>query len=273
MDSIYEYLDYRDFLHDHYKEQKEKNPIFSFRYVAGKTGLDASFYVKLINKQRHINDNRIKPLCVFCKLRQRESDYFKTLVNFNKAKRKEQEEYYFEKLVTLKKSAAKKIDRYAYRYFTEWYNVPLRELLNIYDFDGSDYKGLALMLSPPIKESEARRAVRTLLELGMIAPDKNGFYRPADAAISTGKGWKSEIVRSFQKSMIRLSESALDRIDPELRDISTLTVSTSPACLQKMRERLSQVRKELIEMITSDEASAVYQINMQIFPLSRIEDS
>ena len=51
MEDILNYLDYREYLRDHFNESKKKHSFFSFRYVAGKTGLDASFYVKVLNKR------------------------------------------------------------------------------------------------------------------------------------------------------------------------------------------------------------------------------
>ena len=85
MKPVFEYLDYRDFLKDHYDHNK-KNRFFSFRYIAAKTGIDASLYAKILNKQRHISTAKVAELCDFLKLKRTEKKYFELLVRFNRAK-------------------------------------------------------------------------------------------------------------------------------------------------------------------------------------------
>jgi uncharacterized protein (TIGR02147 family) len=66
-----------------------------------------------------------------------------------------------------------------------------------------------------------------------------------------------------------LAAEAIERIPKEQRDISTLTLSTSAACLEAIRERLSEVRQEIMEMVKMDgNAEEVYQLNFQVFPLT-----
>ncbi len=60
------------------------------------------------------------------------------------------------------------------------------------------------------------------------------------------------------------------RIPKEERDISTVTVSTSQKCMIAVRERLAQARREILEMIAAEEGvDGVYQVNLQVFPLTK----
>jgi uncharacterized protein (TIGR02147 family) len=43
MKSIFEYLDYRDFLKDFYEEKKAQRSFFSYRLFGAKIGLDACY--------------------------------------------------------------------------------------------------------------------------------------------------------------------------------------------------------------------------------------
>jgi uncharacterized protein (TIGR02147 family) len=57
------------------------------------------------------------------------------------------------------------------------------------------------------------------------------------------------------------------------RDISTLTLSISESSLQRMKEKIRECRRELLEIAKADEhADRVYQLNLQLFPLSAFED-
>ncbi|MBN2036686.1 MAG: TIGR02147 family protein [Chitinispirillaceae bacterium] len=269
MNSIFDYLEYRDYLRDHYNHNKNSHRFFSFRYISNKTGLDASFYVKVLNKQKHISDKAIPTLIAFFHFNKREGDYFTHLVHFNKAKNQDQEMFYFEKMLALRKPAAKVLDKEMYEYFSTWWNIALREQLNIMPYSGNA-KDLAARLLPPITEAQAKRSVKLLHKLGMIHKDAQGTYRLTSDFVTTNGMVASIAVRSFQKEMIRLSMEALDRVPVEDRDISTLTISTSRECLDVIREKLGEIRREIMELVRKEEKTdEVFQLNFQIFPLTQ----
>ncbi len=267
MISLFSYLDYRDYLKDLFFEQKEIHSYYSYRYIAGKTGIDSSFYAKILGKQKHIGETKIEKMTDFLELTSRERDYFITLVQYNRSKSSELSKELFKKLMSLKKSSGTAINDY--RYFSEWYTIPVRELLNHYNFDG-DCKALAKQFAPAITERQSRNAIRTLTELNMVSEDSGGFLRPTDTLLTTGDQWRSDAIQKFQKQMINLAGSALERFPKEERDISTVTVSTSQKCMIAVRERLAQARREILEMIAAEEeVDGVYQVNLQVFPLTK----
>jgi uncharacterized protein (TIGR02147 family) len=269
MRTIFEYLEYQDFLRDHYNYSKSCQRFFSFRYIAFKTGLDASFYVKVLNKQKHIADASVPALVAFLKLNKREGDYFAALVRFNKAKQPDQERLYFEKLLSLRNPVAKTLEKDRYDYFSSWRNIAVYEELKVVPFTG-DFADLASRLHPPITPAQARGAMRLLEKLGMVRHEKDGTYCVTEQFVSSDGITSAMAVRAFQKEMSLLAAEAIDRVPKEQRDISTLTLSTSAECMEAIRERLNEVRHEIMEMVkkfgTADE---VYQLNFQVFPLTR----
>jgi uncharacterized protein (TIGR02147 family) len=269
MNDIFKYLDYREYLCDHYNENKSSHRYFSFRYIAGKTGLDASFYVKVINKQKHIANSAIPTMINFLKLSKREGAYFSTLVHFNKSKTTDQESFYLQKLLLLRKPIATVLENDLYEYLASWWNVAIREELNIIDFK-DNYADLAVRLHPPISQQQARRSISLLENLGLIKKDDLGTWRPTHKFLTSNGHDNAKAVRSYQKSALKLAASAVDSIPKEERDISTLTISASSKCLETIRERLSEVRREIIEMIREGtDVEEVYQLNFQIFPLTK----
>jgi uncharacterized protein (TIGR02147 family) len=67
-----------------------------------------------------------------------------------------------------------------------------------------------------------------------------------------------------------LGAEAIDRVPKSDRDITTLTVSTSHACLEEIRERIAEVRREIMEIVRKEgKAEDVFQINFQVFPITR----
>jgi uncharacterized protein (TIGR02147 family) len=78
-------------------------------------------------------------------------------------------------------------------------------------------------------------------------------------------------VHTFQKENLRLAAEAIDRHERRHRDISTLTVGTTEAGAQRISDELASFRKRLAELVEKDDpADRVYQINLQVFPLSTL---
>ena len=268
MNDIFDYMEYRNYLKDHYDCNKRSHTFFSFRYIALKTGLDASFYVKVLNKQKHIADTAVPALVDFLKFNKREGEYFAALVHFNKAKNSDQERFYFEKLLSLRTPPAKVLEKECYDYFSSWRNIALREELNIVSFK-NDCADIAGKLLPPATPSQVRQSIKLLEKLGMVRKDDHGAFKPTDEFITTDGVVKAMAVKSFQKEVCKLGMEAIDRVPKQDRDISTLTISTSRACLEAIRERLTEFRREIMDLVGKEEkAEEVYQINFQIFPLT-----
>lgn len=266
--SIFDYLDYREFLKDHYEINKARNPFHSFRYISSKTGLDSSFYVKVLQKQLHLSLKSLPGLISFLNLSKKESDYFTLLVRFNRANNNEEMKRYFENIIEFRELRTNTLDAKKYEYFNKWYYVAIRELLNYHQFDG-DYKSLAAKLNPPISEAKAKKAIDLLIKLDLVRKNNAGFFELTDQFLSTGESWNSIAVDNFQKEMLRLAEDSIKNIPKKNRETSTVTVSISWECFEAMKERLREVRKELLEMAKIErEPDGVFQINFQVFPLT-----
>jgi uncharacterized protein (TIGR02147 family) len=267
--SIFDYLDYRDYVADHFKHNKSHHSYFSYRYISMKTSLDPGFYVKIIQKQKHIADKTIDILSKFFEFDPKEAEYFRILVQFNKAKKPEHEKLYFEKLQSFKLPDAKILDWSKYDYFLKWYTIAIREEINTIPFDG-DYDDLARRFVPQISAEEARETVALLEKLNLIRRKDDNKYAIVDSFVASDGSIKTFAIREFQKQMCRLGMESIDRIQKDERDISTLTISTSKKCLEVIKEKLATVRKEIVDIIGKEETvEEVYQINFQIFPLTR----
>lgn len=271
MGTVFEYLEYRDFLKDFYEDHKRNYSYFSYRYFGKRIGVDASFLVKVLQKQMHLSSRTVPRLIKFLKLDDTESEYFELLVSFNKAKKNSDIKLYFEKLLSYRLPYVKTVVADEYEFFSTWYNIAVYELLTFYPFKGS-VRELAQKLNPPISVQEAKKALALIQRLGFVKKQKDGVYRVTSKLLTTGEKWQSIAINNFQKKMIALSGEAIDRFPKKDRDISTVTVSLSQDQLECMKEKIRVMRQELMEMAEREEhADGVYQVNMQVFPLTTVE--
>ena len=271
MKSIFEYLEYRDFLRDFYEEKKAEHSFFSYRLFGSKIGLDASYLAKVIIKNRHIADPTIAKITAFCGLTGSEAEYFETLVHFVKSKSHKESKLLFEKLISFKEVKSRRLLDHQYAYYQKWYHSAVRSVLELFEFK-DDYKDLANRLSPPISVKEARESIKLLEKLQLIKKDERDVFRITDSAITTGPEWHSVAIQNFQEETIKLSGESLSRHQKEVRDISSVTMTISAKDFEEIRERIKEFRGSIIKYVNEQSSpDRVVQLNIQLFPLSAIK--
>jgi uncharacterized protein (TIGR02147 family) len=271
MISIFDYFDYRLFLRDFYRQQKAKNPFFSYRYIGNRVAMDSSFLIKVLQGHLHIANEKIGTFADVCNLNEKEAAYFETLVYFCKAKSEKERRLFFEKLFSIGKIKNRKLEERQYRFFQNWHHSALWSLLNFFPFKG-DYAEIAEMLCPAISSKEAKRSISLLESIGLIKKNDDGIYRTTDRNLTTGKEWHSLAINQYQKEMMLRAMESLDRDPKEERNISTVTMNIPHKLLPEIDEMISSFRETLIQTVNSAKDTAtdrVYQLNVQLFPLSR----
>ena len=269
MHSIFDYLDYRQYLLDFYENSKIKHSYFSYRYMSGKIGLDAGYLVKILQGKLHVPEKYIDAICTLCRFSDKENDYFRTLINFNKAKSEHQIKIHFEKLLSLKSPGKQQVVKFQYEYYRKWYYSAIRSLVGISRFSG-DYESLARMLTPAVSPREVKKAVVLLEKLDLIRKDASGIYTLSNSFITTGQSWRSLAIKEFQHETIRLADESLDRHKKEDRDISTVTVAVNKKDLKELKARIAEFRDVILKLAEeSDNADSVFQLNVQLFPMAQ----
>jgi uncharacterized protein (TIGR02147 family) len=278
MSRVFDYMDYRTFLSDYYREEKQRNKKFSLRYFALKAGYPqstSSFFASVVRGRRDLSDEYILKFCKGLGLKNRECDYFEHLVRFNQAKRIEMKNRHFEKLLSSSSSKKQLVAHDQYDFFSKWYYLAVWGILGFCKQKKGhvDYDRIGKILLPSIPKNQVQQSIALLERLGFIIIDKAGYYRQAYPVLSTGDEVRSVQIANYQIETMKMAIEAFDRCAPETRDISTLTLNISGSGFKKIKEKTQQFRKELLEIAKNDpQEDRVYQCNFQIFPLTRQDD-
>lgn len=268
--NVFDYTDYRILLGDLYKEKKDEWPSFSYRYICNKVGFaSAGFFTNILNGKRNISDELIFKFAELFNFSRLETEFFELMVHYDQSKEIEQRKYYHNKMIASRKSAICELTAEQNEYFSTWYNVAIKELLNYFPFCG-DYEALAKMISPPITQLQAQNAVELLLKLNLIKRDNDQFI-VTDKTVTTGLQTSLASIHHFQRATLDLARTAIERFDKNDRSISTLTLNVSCSQFKAIEEKLAEFRLELLEMAKNDPecSERVYQFNFQIFPLTK----
>jgi uncharacterized protein (TIGR02147 family) len=268
---VFEYDNYRAYLRDLYGFYKKTKPHFSYRYFSQKAGFRSPNFLKLvIEGKRNLSPESIERFTSALKLNKKETEFFRILVHLNQARTIGEKKLYAEKLMQFRSFRyIHPLRQDQYRYYAEWYNIPIRELTILPEFS-EDPGWIARSLLPPISPQQAQKALDLLLQLGLLERDESGRLVQADAFISTGDEVTSASVANYHREMIQKGSEALDRFPGQDRDISSVTMALSESSFQEIKSLIQRFRKELLAIADQDRhPEGVYQVNFQLFPLAK----
>jgi uncharacterized protein (TIGR02147 family) len=267
--SIFGYFNYRQYLRDYFSHRKSANPRFSHRAFARKAGYNSSgLYLLLVSGKQNMTRALLPKFARALDLSPRESEYLGHLADFTHGKTASEKQAAFDRMIGLLPPSARNIGREQRDYYAQWQHVAVRESLSVLDV-GDDYRMLAGFLRPPLKTRQAKDAIHLLADLGLIRKNADGFWKATDASLASTPELGAVTIHRFQKEMMELGKAALERFDRTERNIASSTLSLSKLGFERLSSKLDGFLKEIAELARSDEnEDCVYQLNLQLFPLT-----
>jgi uncharacterized protein (TIGR02147 family) len=274
--SITSFLDFREYLKAVVDAARANGEPVTNRSFAEALSINSSSWLtNVLSGAKGITTETAQAISDYLGHNSWERKYFKILVNFNQAKTVEKRNSHF---TTLKQHLLQKgysflhvLEPDQYEFYSKWYYTAVRSLLGMFPM-GDEYNRIARLTSPSITTAQAKKSVKLLSKLGFIKKNDKGCYELTGTAITTGPDVKSLAVANFQRETMKLGIDAIDRYPQSVRDISTMSVGISEEGYKKITEILADSRKTIADIANSDpNADSVYQINIQVFPLSKIK--
>jgi uncharacterized protein (TIGR02147 family) len=269
---IFQYIDYRKYLEEYYSKRKAFDSSFTHEYICHRLGQEnaKSYFNNVVKGRTIVSPAFIDRFIDLLELKPDQAKYFRALVNYNQTASPHEKEFFFDQLVRLNSTPHRVIDRNAYTFYKEWHHSAIRALLDIVDFK-NDYKSLAIRLFPPVSVKQARDSIALLSQLGLIAKNAQGFYKPTDKMVVTGEFIKDAMVKQFQMKCLEHARNVLANGSNQAHRNVTLTASLSEKAYNRVSDRIQQMKTEVRSIVHKDElpASKVYHLNVNFFPMSQ----
>lgn len=270
MKPIFEYSDYRLFLHDYLLDARAQGKLLTYEELGRKIGFTSKgFVTQIIQGKCKIPRDKISAFGLALGLKKKEQEYFELLVRFNQAKTHRAKNDDFQKLASRFKTHIGHIGPDKYDFYSAWYYSAIRSLLSYFPYNG-DYKKLAQQLTPAITPGQAKKSIKLLERLSLIVKKEDGYYQLTDRIISTGDSLDSIALVNFQQATMDLAKEALERFPKERRDSSTLTLGLSEEGYRASVAKIAILRRELLDIARFDrQIDRVVQVNLHAFPLTK----
>lgn len=261
------YLDYRAFLRDLLAERQRLQPLFSLRLFAKRIGIDPSNLLKVLQGARHLPEDVIPELAAFCRWESRERKLFEALWRFGKVRKATEAQAMLERVEELRGPRIRTLASDRQEFYRSWRHTAVFSLVDV--MPDADAETLGARLIPRCDPAEVQESLDLLVRLAMLKREA-GRWVHADRLVSTGRKWRARAIARFQEETLDLARRSLRETPPDRRDISTLTVTAAAKDIEAIREMTRTFRREVLRLVqdSREPATAVWQINLQVFPLS-----
>lgn len=150
---------------------------------------------------------------------------------------------------------------------SHWYLTAILETAYLDDFV-PDPRWIARRLG--ISELEVKIGLKQLLSLGLIEMRPEGGWTEKFGHFTNINGkFTSAAKRSLQKELLRKALEAVDSVDFDRRDQTSLTFAVDAELLGEARELITRFRRDLNQLMQKTPVrDQVYQLTVSLFPLT-----
>jgi uncharacterized protein (TIGR02147 family) len=268
---IFQYFDYRLYLGAYYEARKAADPYFSHRSFARKAGhASPALYGLVVQGLRRLTPKTLPGFSKALGHGAREAEYFQLMMEFTHAASDQGRQEIFGRMVPYLPARQQRLRLQHREFYSHWSHVVVHQALSVLDI-GEDLQLLQKFIEPTLGLRELKKSMQLLQELMLIAPDARGYWKPTEGNVVGGSEVGALYIHNFQNSMLDLGKDVHERWPTRDRYQVTESYAVSLDTSRKIRKRLEEVHREIVEMITQDcnPEDRVWQWNLQLFPMSR----
>jgi uncharacterized protein (TIGR02147 family) len=240
------------------------------RDLAGMAGLRSPASMSMILKgQRRLSVDSAERLARAFKLDKKSSRYLSLLTRRDLCERYEERLELEERLLYLRtRGESHAMELTQYRFLAVWYYPILYALAS----DGKlkfEAERIAKRIRRGVTSQMVRTGVGDLVNLGLLKLE-NGFLKQSLGPICTNERVRHLAIRRYHSEMIRLAAESV-ALSPTERELNGLTARIPMALLPQIKRRMSEFREEINELLTGATEGEVFQMNLQLFPMTQSE--
>lgn len=278
--AISDYMNYRTFLADFYafKRKNSKGQLRAYNYgvFSAAANIKSPNYLKMIIEgKRNLSDDMIGKFGKALGFHKEQTEEFRLLVCFTQASDPADRNLFLKKLSEHRVNSKLKsgeIDRKTWEKVPNWITWIIYAMV---DQEGVQFntKSLKELLRDKATEDEIETALNSLISSGELKKDEvTGEFKKVRSLIESPEEVPVALVRKLQAQLMYLGLESLYQDAPQDREFGTLTASLTKAEFDELKFKLRQMRKAFHKdnsiARTSSKGERVYQLNIQLFPVT-----
>lgn len=269
--NIKKFDDYRDFLVNFAQEAKRARPNFSYGSWAKSMGLkDTSSLTKIIQGAREPGPQITDRFVEYFSFTDDDAQYFKDLIRVHKFK-KDPELY----LMLAKKVNESRLQENIteisdeqFAQISQWYCMTIREMVRLKEFF-EDPDWISKKFQFPVSKDEVIASVNALLEVGLLKRDDDGQLVQNYRRYKTSDDKTSEQIKKYHQKILELAQMAIFDVPLEEREFTASTLNIKKENLPQAKKLIREFKKKFCEILEDEAGDETYQIQLQLYPLTK----
>jgi uncharacterized protein (TIGR02147 family) len=252
-----EQLAFQDLLNTRLTELRVKNPAYSMRAFAKKSGLTSSALSEILRGKRRVSRElagRVAHrLCLAPDQKAKLLGLFPEKLAYDSAAREKAIEY-------------TQLSMDHFHVISDWYHFAILSLIETGGYR-HDPEWVARRLG--IKVAEGRAALDRLERLEMITVDKRGRATRHDVHYATSDDVASASLRKLHAQNLELARRSLEEDEVQERDFTAVTLAIDPKDLPEAKKMLREFTDRFTQRLERGAKKEVYKLCLQFIPLSK----
>jgi len=148
----------------------------------------------------------------------------------------------------------------------EWEHFAILSLIRL---KGQKHDVASLARRLGVRKSKVEAAVARMCSMGLLGYNRGRLVRTHEK-IRTSDGVSSRALRIVHRDILEQAISCLERTPLELRSITSITMPVSTRRLPEAIERIKAFRRSMSEFFECADADEVYNLNVQLVPVTKV---
>lgn len=233
------------------ERRKSFTPSYSVRKFARDLDISPAQLSQLISEKRNISDKILQKISKSLELSSSESKQLRNISGREPT------------------STKNELREDHFKLISDWYHFAI---LSLSEIKGSKADSRYVSKKFGISLEEANEAIFRLRRLGLIKIHNDDTFEQVQKDLHIESKTKNESIQKYHTQNLRLSEYKLKTIEPERREFSSMTMAIDPSKLARARTLINQFKEDMTDLLEAGNKKEVYQLSIQLFPLSILED-
>jgi uncharacterized protein (TIGR02147 family) len=270
--NVFSFEDPVDYLIFEFRERQARNARFSLRAWARQIGYEnPSYLADVLKKERKLKLDLANKLALNLNLKGKSKRYFEYAVLLQNSKSDVEKSAYKKLLLDLRPKHTEPLTPLSLEVFTlvsEWHHWAILQGISLTDVDGCEDK-LFLRLGHLIEKRVFRSAIDRLHQLGLLELGKDGRWKKTFQSKILEPQIPAVAVRNCHAQFMERAREALQEQSREEREYHSTTLAISMAKIESAKKIIQDCHKKLVALAESGAAEEVYQLNTQLFRLTK----
>lgn len=262
--SVYNYMDYREFLRDVYLFRKNKSANFSYGYISQKVQLDRSIVIKIIKGERHLTHERAGDFAFLFGLDKKEADYFSLLLEYNKAKTAKLRSELRLELEKKKPLLRVDLDQSYSKLFEHWYTLALWSIVGMRKCTMSTQFSSFLLL--PVSNEMCLESIQILLDYKLIQVDEQGYLSKTTEHLCFKQ--EQKVIDKYHQDLFLMLYDPNMQARTQLQS-SSLVVEIPEHKLPEIQQWCVDLKERISAFARDEECNQVFQFAFHTVPLTK----